>query len=197
MAWQAQPDSDLKPIDALRIYALKTSPAFEAALYAGIRMAGETAEHDAWISVFSRQLGVGFQILNDLKDFQEDKDNKLVAGQDAGALRPTVLLALARERTDARQLGQLNEVLRGELMHDSPRERFEWFKALYTECGVFEVAQTLVDKSRDRAEALADDVELEPLRQLLYYLVDTVLAPIDTPPAAVSQLLVSLDAIGS
>src|SRR5690606_2700772 len=34
MAWQASPDLSLTPLDALQIYALKTSPAFEAALYA-------------------------------------------------------------------------------------------------------------------------------------------------------------------
>ena len=179
MAWQARPDSELKPIDALRIYALKTSPAFEAALFAGIRMAGDATPYNDLIPVFSRQLGVGFQILNDLKDFQEDQDNKLVAGQDAGSLRPTVLLALARERADALQLKQLNEVLRGDAMGDAPTERFEWLKALYAECGVFESAGTLVDKSRERAESLADDVELDSLRQLLYFLVDTVLAPLE------------------
>ncbi|MFM8222284.1 MAG: DUF116 domain-containing protein, partial [Planctomycetaceae bacterium] len=40
MAWNGAPGKALKPIDALQIYALKTSPAFEAALFAGLRMAG-------------------------------------------------------------------------------------------------------------------------------------------------------------
>ncbi len=35
MAWQSAPNAELTPLDALQIYALKTSPAFEAALYAG------------------------------------------------------------------------------------------------------------------------------------------------------------------
>jgi geranylgeranyl pyrophosphate synthase len=197
MAWQARPDSELKPIDALRIYALKTSPAFEAALFAGIRMAGDATPYQDLIPVFSRQLGVGFQILNDLKDFQEDQDNKLVAGQDAGALRPTVLLALARERADALQLKQLNEVLRGESMSDAPAERFEWLRALYAECGVFELAGALVDKSRERAESLADDVELDALRQLLYFLVDTVLAPLEASETPADGPLVTLGAVST
>src|ERR687886_322098 len=36
-------------------------------------------------------------ILNDLKDWEGDGDNKLVAGQDVLAARPTLLLALALE----------------------------------------------------------------------------------------------------
>ena len=48
--------------------------------------------------------------------------------------------------------------------------------------GVFEKAEALVEKSRARAEALADDLECDTVRQLLYFLVDTVLAPeIDEP----------------
>ena len=50
------------------------------------------------VAQFCRHVGVAFQVLNDLKDWQGDTDNKLVAGQDALALRPTVLLALALRR---------------------------------------------------------------------------------------------------
>ena len=54
---------------------------------------------------------------------------------------------------------------------------------MFEECGVFEKAQALVEKSRARAEALADEVEPEALRQLLYFLVDMVLAPESREPA--------------
>jgi ATP-dependent Clp protease ATP-binding subunit ClpA len=40
---------------------------------------------------------------------------------------------------------------------------------------VFDKAEKLIEKFRARAEALADDVEPTELRELLYYLVDTVL----------------------
>ena len=35
LIWRDANDKRIKPIDALKIYALKTSPAFEAALYSG------------------------------------------------------------------------------------------------------------------------------------------------------------------
>ncbi|HTN02352.1 MAG TPA: hypothetical protein VL132_10760 [Planctomycetaceae bacterium] len=50
-------------------------------------------------------------------------------------------------------------------------------KQLYMQLGVFEKAEALVDKCRTRAEALADDTQPEELRQLLYFVIDTVLAP--------------------
>ncbi|MEO1994422.1 MAG: polyprenyl synthetase, partial [Planctomycetaceae bacterium] len=95
------------------------------------------------------------------------------------------------------QLKQLNEVLRGDSMGDAPTERFEWLKALYAECGVFESAGTLVDKSRERAESLADDVELDSLRQLLYFLVDTVLAPLEPSETPAEGPLVSLGVVST
>lgn len=189
MAWQSAPDLNLTPLDALQIYALKTSPAFEAALYAGIRMAGEADRYAELISTFTRQLGVGFQILNDLKDWQSDSNNKLVAGQDAEALRPTLLLALALQTATAEQRAELESICRGE---SHPGMRAGRLRRIFQETNVFDKAQALVDKSRARAEAIADDIEPEPLRQLLYFLVDTVLAPEDHEPTPESPVLMPL-----
>ena len=45
---------------------------------------------------------------------------------------------------------------------------------------MFEKAHRLVDKYQERAEAVADEIQPDELRRLLYYLVDTVL---DRPAA--------------
>jgi len=190
MAWETRPTLDLAPLDALQIYALKTSPAFEAALYSGLRMAGPVGDYEDMISRFSRHLGVGFQILNDLKDWRGDRDNKLLSGQDAQALRPTVMLALAVESASEEQRQELENIL-----NLSPADEFRvpGLKRLYDQLGVFEKAESLVDKSRIRAEALADDVTDDRLRQLLYFLVDTVLAPEqDEAPDVATDVLVPL-----
>ena len=174
MAWQSSPDDGLTPMEALKIYALKTSPAFEAALYAGIRLAGPAEKYEAVIPAFSRHLGVGFQILNDLKDWRGDANNKLIAGQDAMALRPTLLLALALQGADESQRNELEEIIAGQ---DEPSSRVGRLRRLFTDLNVFDTAEALVDKSRARAEAIADEIEPDELRQLLYFFVDTVLAP--------------------
>ena len=196
MHWHEKPGQMLKPIDALQIYALKTSPAFEAALYAGLRLAGPIAPYEEMIPVFTRHLGVGFQILNDLKDWQGDDNNKLVAGQDALSLRPTLLLALAFEAATPAQRDELDAIV---VDQGSEALRTGRLRRIFEECGVFEKAQALVEKSRARAEALADEVQPDSLRQLLYFLVDMVLAPETEEPAiaSASPHLVSLPVVAA
>lgn len=174
MYWQSKPTLDFTPVDALQIYALKTSPAFEAALYSGLRMAGPIEKYEQMIPQFCRHLGIGFQILNDLKDWRGDSDNKLVAGQDALALRPTVMMALAWQAANAEQRQLMERCFFDREEED--RIRFNRVRRLFEELGVFEKAERLIEKSRDRAELLADDLESDEIRQLLYFLVDTVLS---------------------
>ena len=193
MAWHEQNVESITPLEALQIYALKTSPAFEAALYAGMRMAGDVTDYAEMIPAFSRHLGVGFQVLNDLKDWRGDANNKLVAGADMLAGRPTVMLALAFQTADETQRQQLLDALSEDNLDDESRR--QQLKQLLLDCGVFEQAEALVDKARVRAESLADEVEVEPLRRLLYFLVDTVLTPEDeaaTPVPTPEDVLLSL-----
>ena len=196
MAWHEQATESITLLDVLQIYALKTSPAFEAALYAGMRMAGDVSAYEEMIPSFSRQLGVGFQVLNDLKDWRGDANNKLVAGQDMLAGRPTVMLALAFQSADDEQRQRLLDVFSATDVEDEIR--MERLKGLLVDCGVFDQAELLVEKARVRAESLADDVDVEPLRRLLYFLVDTVLAdedeagiPVPTPEDVLLSLPVA------
>lgn len=188
LRWTGADSLKLTSLDAMKLYALKTSPAFEAALYAGLRMAGPTDAYDTMIPTFSRHIGVGFQILNDLLDWDEQAPNKIVSGRDAGLAKPTILLALALDAAKGPIRTELESVISDPL---SAEVRIEQLRRLYQKLGVFEKAQALVDKCRSRAEALADEVEPEPLRQLLYFLIDTVLADTTTaaPPAPLVPLM--------
>jgi hypothetical protein len=65
-------------------------------------------------------------------------------------------------------------------------------RELYERAGVFEKAHRLVDKYQERAEAVADEIQPDELRRLLYYLVDTVLErPADPEPHVVPIAMVS------
>jgi geranylgeranyl pyrophosphate synthase len=186
LIWRDASDRRLKPIDALKVYALKTAPAFEAALYTGIRLAGDAEPYLDAVRTFSRNLGVAFQILNDLHDWAGDDHNKMASGGDTLGGRPTLLFALALER--------LGEKEAAELVHlcdprnsDRPEPRLRRVRELYLRADAFEAAHRLVDKHQQRAEEVADNLELDPLRRLLYYLVDTVLErPAEAAPAVVS-----------
>ena len=196
MAFQKSPDWNLTPLDALQIYALKTSPAFEAALYAGLRMANHPLAQTDLVPQFCRHVGVAFQVLNDLKDWTGDTDNKLVAGQDALALRPTVLLALALKDADARQKSDLKEILAQTSDGSSNHRRIDRLREIFRECDVFEKAEFFVERSREKAEALVADVEDEKIRDLLQFFIETVLAR-ELPPTPLEEMGTVVVPLGS
>ena len=81
--------------------------------------------------------------------------------------------------------------------HGSPDDNaatdtVERVRSLYRKAKVFSKAEALVEKYRARAEALADEVDPPAFRELLYYLVDTVLergtVPEEEPPSVAVQL---------
>jgi geranylgeranyl diphosphate synthase, type II len=187
LLWRDAENQALTTLDALKIYALKTSPAFEAALYSGVRLAGPAEKYDKLIADFSRNIGVAFQILNDIKDWTGDEDNKLVAGQDVLAARPTLLFALALEGGTPGQRAELLHLIRKS--RDGAEVPMNRVRDLYFAAKVFEKADKLVDKFRAKAESLADDVEPTEFRELLYYLVDSVLEKSELPQTGVTQFV--------
>jgi geranylgeranyl pyrophosphate synthase len=188
LLWREAANKSLTTLDALKIYALKTSPAFEAALYTGMRLAGPAEKYDKLVADFSRNVGVAFQILNDIKDWAGDEDNKLVAGQDVLAARPTLLLALALEGSVPAAREELLSLI--ERSRDGGGDALvARVRELYFGAKVFEKADKLVDKFRAKAESLADEAEPTELRELLYYLVDTVLEKGELPQPESRDLL--------
>ncbi|HEV3387316.1 MAG TPA: polyprenyl synthetase family protein [Gemmata sp.] len=190
LLWRDATNKSLTTLDALKIYALKTSPAFEAALYTGVRLAGPVEKYEKMVADFSRNIGVAFQILNDIKDWSGDEDNKLVSGQDVVAARPTLLLALALEGSSPAQREELLYLIqKSRLANMNTESLVARVREVYFAAKVFEKADKLIDKFRTKAEALADEVEPTELRELLYYLVDTVLEKPELPQQGFSQLV--------
>jgi geranylgeranyl pyrophosphate synthase len=174
LAWRDAADKRITPRDTLRIYALKTAPAFEAALFAGLRLAGPVDSLLEPASRFTRHLGVAFQILNDLEDWTHDSGNKMATGADVLGGRPTVLWAWALER-----LGEEDRRRLIDLVSHAPCDSAETIAQVraYYECaGVFSLARDLVDRHRHRALEIAETIQPRPLAELLCYLADTVLA---------------------
>ena len=187
LLWRDGKDRRLTPLDALKVYALKTSPAFEAALLSGVRMAGDSTPYRDAIRTFSRNMGVAFQILNDLDDWIGDDSNKMSAGGDVFGGRPTLLWALALQGLPEKDAARLLELAESDCGL-SDAERLRQVRKLYEQAGVFETALKLVDKHQARAEKVADEIDVEELRRLLYFLVDTVLERPELPTPAVFSL---------
>ncbi len=130
---------------------------------------------------------MAFQILNDLGDWRGDTHNKLSVGGDVLGGRPTVLWALALEALNEADRAELHALV-GHVSNvpseqDARPSAIHRVRALYEKAGVFEKAQRLVEKYRERAEAVADAIEQDELRRLFYYLVDTVLDRATEEPA--------------
>ncbi|MFZ9089233.1 MAG: polyprenyl synthetase family protein, partial [Planctomycetaceae bacterium] len=194
MAFQQRPDLNLSPLDALQIYSLKTSPAFQAALYAGLRLAKHPLAETDLIAHYCRHAGVAFQVLNDLKDWQTDSENKVVSGQDAASMRPTVLLALALKHCSDDQRQQLQQMLTVPDLDGDAGQRAAQLQKIYEDLDVFERAEVLVERSRERAEELLEQIEDSRIRDLLRFFTETILAP-ELPPTMLEEnpdLLVQL-----
>ena len=76
-----------------------------------MRLAGPIDDYAAPVKQFARNLGVAFQILNDLNDWRVDQHNKLSQGGDILGGRPTVLWALALEGLGAEQQQLLHALI--------------------------------------------------------------------------------------
>ena len=190
LLWRDTKDRRLTPLDALKVYALKTSPAFEAALMSGIRLAGDASAYVDPVRKFSRNMGVAFQILNDLGDWASDDGNKLLAGGDVFGGRPTLLWALALDALDEDRQQELLG-LADPTCGLSDGQRLARVRRLYDSVGVFDTALRLVDKHQARAEQVADEVEPDALRRLFYFLVDTVLERPELPSPPVVSISVT------
>ncbi len=174
LLWRDSSNKRLSPLDALKIYALKTAPAFEAALYTGIRLAGEATAHVEPVKQFARNIGVAFQIINDLQDWHGDDHNKLGAAGDILGGRPTILLALALQSLAPDDQQRLLDAL-SNVHSTSNSQRVATARQLMEKGRVFEQAEKLIEKHRERSLEVAQSIEPESLRRLMLYLIDTVL----------------------
>ena len=187
LLWRDTRDRRLTPLDALKIYALKTAPAFEAALLTGVRLAGKADAYIEPIRQFARNLGVAFQILNDLNDWQGDSHNKLEAAGDLLGGRPTVLWALTLASLGADDQTQLLQLASPEC-DLPPTERVRRIERFYRQAKAFEQANRLIDKHQQRALEVVRGIGPEALQRLLVYLVDTVLERSEETPTTVIPL---------
>ena len=181
LIWRDARKKHLTPLDALKIYALKTAPAFEAALMAGIRLAGPAEPYRDAAIRFSRHLGVAYQIVNDLDDWENGQPSKRTGGGDMLAGRPTVLWAMAHQNLPEPQRHELDALVAAPKRDAAALQRAG---ELYRRAGVFDQAASLVAKHHERAVRAADRLASEPLRRLLHFIADAVL---DRRPLSVQE----------
>jgi geranylgeranyl pyrophosphate synthase len=92
LCWARRP-RPLSVDEVLDIFRRKTAPAFEVALRLGALAAGACDGVADVLHRYSEALGIAYQIADDVKDLHDGPEP-----DDLAAMRPSILLAIARER---------------------------------------------------------------------------------------------------
>lgn len=176
LRWRDGCDKRLSPAEALTIYGLKTSPAFEAAVAMGVRLAGVHPTEVGAIGDYALHVGTGFQVLNDLKDWSGDLENNRRAAGDLLGGRPTVMWALALERLTEADAALLRRTAEDAGRSDADERAIAAAVAevrrLYVKASVFERTAAIVAEQRHRAAGAAATCRWRGLRDVLEFLLD-------------------------
>jgi geranylgeranyl pyrophosphate synthase len=174
--WRDAADKRLSPAESLDIYALKTSPAFEAAVAMGIRLAGLDPAAVGAVGRYAKHVGAGFQVLNDVKDWSGDVENDRRAAGDLLGGRPTLMWALAIERLSADGVAALrraaSRAAAAEASNGQVAAAINEARMLYREADVFRRAADIVAVERSQAAAAAAACRYPRLREVLEFLLD-------------------------
>ena len=186
LCWREGGERRLGPEEALAIYGLKTSPAFEAAVAMGIRLAGLAPKDAGAIADYALHVGTGFQVLNDLKDWSGDVENDRRAAGDLLGGRPTVMWALALDRlaaADAARLRLLAESAgRDDAGEAAVAAAVAEARSLYARADVVRRAGDIVSDERRRAAAAAATCRLPRLRDVLEFLLELAVPESSSAP---------------
>ena len=127
LLWKRNPEP-LKSVEVIDIFRQKTAPAFEVALQLGCIYADLEKYQDVSevLGQYSENLGIAYQIRDDLSDLGVEGETNDLAG-----LRPTLLLAVAHEKAKDDRKEQLAQVWRRQMPEGiSLQEVEEWYDDL-------------------------------------------------------------------
>ena len=160
LVWQQNP-APLKVAEVLDIFRQKTAPAFEVALRLG-SICASLEKHESVSEVlaqYSENLGIAYQIRDDLSDLGTEGETNDLAGQ-----RPTVLLAVAYGKAKAEQKEQLDQVWRRQLPEGLT---FEDIEQMYLDLKAVKRAEDLLTTYKEQSIRSLTDLENSNLKGLL------------------------------
>ena len=160
LVWQQNP-APLKVAEVLDIFRQKTAPAFEVALRLG-SICASLEKHESVSEVltqYSENLGIAYQIRDDLSDLGTEGETNDLAGQ-----RPTVLLAVAYGKAKAEQKTQLDQVWHRQLPEGLT---FEDIEQMYLDLKAVKRAEDLLTTYKEQSIRSLTDLENANLKGLL------------------------------
>ena len=163
LLWTRRP-GPLTPLQVVNIFRQKTAPAFEVALRLGALYAGRHEECAAALGAYSRALGIAYQIRDDLEDLEGGPARNDLAGQ-----RPSLVLAVARERANGEKRDRLDRLWRREPAADP-----SGIVALCRELGAEARCRHLLESFKEEAIRALADLEHPGLKGLLRRVVGKI-----------------------
>ncbi|MCA1964967.1 MAG: polyprenyl synthetase family protein, partial [Prosthecobacter sp.] len=158
LLWTNHPVA-LSGSQVLEIFRSKTAPAFEVALKIGAALAGQLEESAEVLHTYSENLGIAYQIRDDLDDLGDDS-----TPESQVSIRPSIILALLRERAKGEVKDIMESLWAGE---DSPRVDRATIRAWAEETGAYEKANVLLESYKEAAIRALAEIELPSLKGLL------------------------------
>jgi geranylgeranyl pyrophosphate synthase len=156
LVWARRPQV-LSPAQVVEIFRQKTAPAFEVALRLGAIFAGKHEECDEVLGAYSRSLGIAYQIRDDLDDLGASAESN-----DIAAMRPSLLLAVARDRANGASRELIDQVWRREI-HPNVVQ----IETLYRDLGADERCRQLYESYQEEAIRSLAALENPSLKGLL------------------------------
>ena len=151
-----------------RIVELKTAELFRVSCFLGSRLAGRPEGYVAAASRFGRNLGIAYQIYDDLVDFFGDEARiGKTLGTDLASGKLTLPLLILLDRLPADEAAALRAEITGE-RSSQPELRFRQME----DCDVFAAVADAVRAELGRARSSLDGGQGEPPTPLLMELCD-------------------------
>jgi len=150
--------------DYLRMIELKTAVMIAASLKTGAVIGMADAGQADKLYEFGRNLGLAFQIQDDLLDTYGDPEIfGKKTGTDIVANKKTILLIKALELASGQQLKALNEQLKLEVF--VPDEKIARVKAIFDDLNIRKAVEDLAGRYTELAYASLDEVKVEKDRK--------------------------------
>ena len=142
--------SDVREEEYIEMIRLKTAVLLAAGLKIGAILGGASSEDAEKLYDFGVQIGIAFQLQDDLLDVYGDSAvfGKKIGG-DILCNKKTYMLIKALERADKAQLSELNDWLAAESF--SPEEKIAAVTALYNQIGIKAICENRMREYYTRA----------------------------------------------
>jgi geranylgeranyl diphosphate synthase type II len=164
--WWVRYPRRLSSAEVIEIFRYKTAPAFEVGLRLGAILGGATPDEHSILAAFSRNLGIAYQIADDLEDYHDHGDQ-----DDIRAGRLSILTALATEQADSASRTRLEE-----LGHGGGHGHTKLMRQLIAGTGAATQARQMLKHYRGAALAALRPLRNRELKWLLHRIAGAMCA---------------------